>query len=148
VIEIHLQNSNTIQLAMHPAAQTHVSLDGILVQRSSPGGDQIGPTREHSLGRNTGRRNSKVVPCDALAPDTDTHQRDVSTSGAPVRLPKKGAHRVGTSSEMDVGRSEALKRVCRFGGVQQVFRSWRMLEPFHPRISRDPPFLLVDVIFG
>ena len=48
-----------------PAVQTHASLDGILAQRSSLVGDQVGSTREHTLGRNTGCGNGKVVPCDA-----------------------------------------------------------------------------------
>ena len=53
------------QPTSQPAAQTHASLDGILVHRSSLFGDQIGPTREHTLGWNTGRGDGKIISCDA-----------------------------------------------------------------------------------
>jgi hypothetical protein len=43
-------------------------------------GDQVACPREYSLGWNTGRRNNKVVPCDAHHPDVDIHKNVASTT--------------------------------------------------------------------
>jgi len=55
---------NRTKKLRQPAVHAHASLDGVLMQRSSSVLDQVGSTREYTLCRNTGCRNSKMIPYD------------------------------------------------------------------------------------